>query len=62
MDQRRILVRDTARAAGLSMSTIHRLRRGHNPSLLRARLIAGILDMSEADVRVIAGLDDRSAQ
>ncbi|MGK5448639.1 hypothetical protein [Streptomyces radiopugnans] len=51
-----------ARAAGLSMSTIHMLRRGHNPNLLQARLIAGILDMSEADVRVITGLDDGSTQ
>lgn len=62
MDQRGIPVRDMARAAGLSMSTIHMLRRGHNPNLLQARLIAGILDMSEADVRVIAGLDDGSTQ
>ncbi|MEV7114241.1 hypothetical protein ACIOML_35475 [Streptomyces anulatus] len=51
-----------ARAAGLSMSTIHMLRRGHHPNLLRARLIAGILDMSEADFRVIAGLDDDGTQ
>ncbi|MFJ2571992.1 helix-turn-helix domain-containing protein [Streptomyces halstedii] len=62
MDQRGIPGRDMARAAGLSMSTIHILRRGHNPNLLQARLIAGILDMSEADVRVIAGLDDGSTQ
>lgn len=62
MDLRGIPVRDMARAAGLSMSTIHMLRRGHNPNLLQARLIAGILDMSEADVRVIAGLDDGSTQ
>jgi hypothetical protein len=62
MDLRGIPVRDMARAAGLSMSTIHMLRRGHNPNLLHARLIAGILDMSEADVRVIAGLDDGSTQ
>ncbi|KQX26959.1 hypothetical protein ASD97_38135 [Streptomyces sp. Root63] len=62
MDQRGIPVRDMARAAGLSLSTIHMLRRGHNPNLLQARLIAGILDMSEADVSVIAGLDDEGTQ
>ncbi|KQX12186.1 hypothetical protein ASC82_13115 [Streptomyces sp. Root431] len=62
MDLRGIPVRDMARAAGLSLSTIHMLRRGLNPNLLHARLIAGILDMSEADVRVIAGLDDGSTQ
>ena len=62
MDLRGIPVKDMARAAGLSMSTIHMLRRGHNPNLLQARLIAEILDMSEADVRVIAGLDDSSTQ
>ncbi|WP_314612614.1 helix-turn-helix domain-containing protein [Streptomyces stackebrandtii] len=62
MDLRGIPVRDMARAAGLSLSTIHMLRRGHNPNSLHARLIAGILDMSEADVRVIAGLDDGSTQ
>lgn len=60
MDLRGIPVKDMARAAGLSMSTIHMLRRGHNPNLLQARLIAGILEMSEADLRVIAGLDDGS--
>ncbi|MGW4697524.1 helix-turn-helix domain-containing protein [Kitasatospora cineracea] len=62
MDLRGIPVKDMARAAGLSMSTIHMLRRGHNPNLPQVRLIAGILDMSEADVRVVAGLDDGSAQ
>ncbi|WP_242425918.1 helix-turn-helix transcriptional regulator [Streptomyces sp. Root63] len=62
MDRRGIQVRDMARAAGLSMSTVHMLRRGHNPNLQQVRLIAGILDMSEADVRVIAGLDDDSTQ
>lgn len=62
MDLRGIPVREMARAVGLSMSTIHMLRRGHNPNLLQTCLIAGILDMSEADVKVIAGLDDGSTQ
>ncbi|MFI8368466.1 helix-turn-helix transcriptional regulator [Streptomyces sp. NPDC085466] len=62
MNLRGISVGEMAKAAGLSMSTIHMLRSGHNPSLLQARLIAGILDMSEADVKVIAGLDDGSTQ
>lgn len=62
MDQRGIPVRDMASAAGLSISTILMLCRGHNPNLLQARLIAGVLDMSEADVRVIAGLDDGSTR
>ncbi|MEW2131911.1 helix-turn-helix transcriptional regulator [Streptomyces sp. NPDC005435] len=61
-DLRGIPVRAMARAAGLSMSTIHMLRRGHNPNVPQARLIARTLDMSEADVRVIAGLDDGSTQ
>ncbi|MFI8515153.1 helix-turn-helix transcriptional regulator [Streptomyces sp. NPDC085460] len=62
MNLRGISVGEMARAAGLSTSTIHMLRKGHNPNLLQARLIAGILDMSEADVKVIAGLDDGSTQ
>ncbi|MFD0567942.1 helix-turn-helix domain-containing protein [Kitasatospora saccharophila] len=62
MDLRGIPVRDMARAAGLSMSTIHMLRHGDNPTLAQVRLIAGILDMSKADVRIIAGLDDGSTQ
>ncbi|MFC8717893.1 helix-turn-helix domain-containing protein [Kitasatospora sp. NPDC057198] len=62
MDLRGIPVRDMAGAAGLSVSTIHMLRHGNNPNLLQVRLIARILDMSEADVKVIAGLDDGSTQ
>ncbi|MFF2353091.1 hypothetical protein ACFVVL_25300 [Kitasatospora sp. NPDC058115] len=62
MDLHGISVRDMARAAGLSISTIHMLRHGQHPNVLQARLIAGILDMSEADVRVIAGLDDGGTQ
>ncbi|WP_232795253.1 helix-turn-helix domain-containing protein [Kitasatospora sp. NRRL B-11411] len=62
MDLRGIPVRHMAMAAGLSMSTIHMLRRGHNPTFLQVSLIAGILGMSEADLRVIAGLDDGSTQ
>ncbi|MGA5823182.1 XRE family transcriptional regulator [Kitasatospora sp. NPDC094028] len=62
MDLRGIPVRDMARTAGLSMSTIHMLRGGDNPEPLHARLIAPVLDMSEADIRVIAGLDDDRTQ
>ncbi|WP_432103095.1 helix-turn-helix domain-containing protein [Streptomyces sp. bgisy091] len=58
MDLRAISVREMARATGLSMSTIHMLRRGHNPDLPHARLIAGSLNMSEADIKIIAGLDN----
>ncbi|RKE05160.1 helix-turn-helix domain-containing protein [Streptomyces sp. TLI_171] len=62
MDLRGIPVRDMARAAGLSALTIHVLRRGKNPTLLLVRQIAGILDIPEADLRVVAGLDDGSEQ
>ncbi|SEN89737.1 helix-turn-helix domain-containing protein [Actinacidiphila rubida] len=62
MDLRGIPVKDMARAAGLSMSTIHMLRRGDNPHLMLVRRIAGNFDLSEADLRVIAGLDDGSTQ
>ncbi|MFD0264081.1 XRE family transcriptional regulator [Kitasatospora indigofera] len=62
MDLRGIPVRDMARAVGLAASTIHMLRDGHNPDLLQARLIARVLNMSEADVGVIAGLDDGSTR
>ncbi|MEV0012934.1 helix-turn-helix transcriptional regulator [Streptomyces sp. NPDC047973] len=58
MDLRAISVREMARATGLSMSTIHMLRRGHNPDLPHTRLIAGSLNMSEADIKIIAGLDN----
>lgn len=50
----KVMARETAR----SMSTIHMLRSGTlNPEPLLVREIANILGMSEADVRVIAGLD-----
>ncbi|MFF0076847.1 hypothetical protein [Streptomyces sp. NPDC005494] len=44
------------------MSTVHMLRRGHNPNLLQARLLAGVANMSEADVGVSAGLGDGSTR
>ncbi|KUN29622.1 hypothetical protein AQJ23_02345 [Streptomyces antibioticus] len=51
----KMMARDTAR----SMSTIHMVRSGrHNPEPLLVEEIARVLAMSEADVRVIAGLDD----
>ncbi|MCX2182769.1 XRE family transcriptional regulator [Streptomyces sp. SKN60] len=62
MDLRGIPVKVMARETARSMSTIHMLRSGqHNPEPLLAQEIAKVLGMSEADVRVIAGLDDGSA-
>jgi hypothetical protein len=61
MDLRGIPVGVMARQTGRSMSTIHMLRRGrHNPEPLHIQMIAEVLGMPEADVRVIAGLDDGS--
>ncbi|WP_043465154.1 helix-turn-helix domain-containing protein [Kitasatospora sp. MBT66] len=63
MDQRGISVRAMAMDTARSMSTIHMLRSGaHNPEPLLTHEIAKVLGMSEADVRVIAGLDDGSPQ
>lgn len=63
MDLRRIPVKVMARETARSMSTIHMLRSGrHNPEPLLIQEIAKVLGMSEADVRVIAGLDDGSTQ
>jgi len=51
----KVMARETAR----SMSTIHMLRSGrHNPEPLLVEEIARVQGMSEADIRVIAGLDD----
>jgi len=59
MDLRGIPVKAMARETARSMSTIHMLRSGrHNPEPLLVEEIARVLGMSEADVRVIAGLDD----
>jgi hypothetical protein len=59
MELRGIPVKVMARETARSMSTIHMLRSGrHNPEPLLAQEIARALAMSEADVRVIAGLDD----
>jgi hypothetical protein len=58
MDLRGIPVKAMARETARSMSTIHMLRSGrHNPDPLQVELIAKALGMSEADARVIAGLD-----
>ncbi|MFF5897004.1 helix-turn-helix domain-containing protein [Streptomyces argenteolus] len=63
MALRGIPVRAMARETARSMSTIHMLRGGrHNPDPRLAREIAAALGMSEADVAVIAGLDDGSTQ
>lgn len=63
MNLRGIPVRAMARETARSMSTIHMLRSGrHNPEPPLTQEIAKVLGMSEADVRVIAGLDDGSSQ
>lgn len=63
MDLRGIPVKVMARETARSMSTIRMLRSGrHNPEPLLVQEIARVLDMSEADVRVIAGLDDGSTR
>ena len=63
MDLHGIPVGEMARDAGLSTATVRGLRAGgHSPGLLHARAIARILGMPEADVVVIAGLDDGSTQ
>ncbi|MFD8749718.1 XRE family transcriptional regulator [Kitasatospora sp. NPDC059577] len=63
MDLRGIPVRAMAMETGRSAPTIQMLRIGrHNPEPLLTQEIAKVLGMSEADVRVIAGLDDGSTQ
>ncbi|MFF1300937.1 MULTISPECIES: helix-turn-helix domain-containing protein [unclassified Streptomyces] len=63
MDLRGIPVKAMARDTARSMSTIHMLRSGrHNPDPLLTQEIARVLGMSEADIRVIAGLGDGSAR
>jgi hypothetical protein len=63
MDLRGIPVKAMARQTARSMSTIHMLRSGrHNPEPLLTQEIAKVLGMSEADIRVIAGLDDGSTR
>jgi hypothetical protein len=63
MDLRGIPVKRMARETARSMSTIHMLRNGrHNPEPLLTQEISKVLGMPEADVRVIAGLDDGSTQ
>ncbi|MFD8783405.1 XRE family transcriptional regulator [Kitasatospora sp. NPDC059599] len=63
MDLRGIPVRAMAMETGRSAPTIQMLRIGrHNPEPLLTQEIAKVLGMSEADVRVIAGLDDGSSQ
>ncbi|WP_405007285.1 helix-turn-helix transcriptional regulator [Kitasatospora purpeofusca] len=63
MDLRGIPVQEMAVETARSPSTIHMLRNGkRNPKPLLAREIAKVLGMSEADVGVIAGLDDGSPQ
>lgn len=61
MNLRGIPVKTMAMETGRSMSTIHMLRSGRlNPAPRYAQEIARSLGMSEADLRVIAGLDDGS--
>ncbi|MER7849789.1 XRE family transcriptional regulator [Kitasatospora sp. NPDC096077] len=59
MDLRGISVKEMALATARSMSTIHMLRGGStNPDPELVQEVAWALGMTEADVRVIAGLDD----
>ncbi len=63
MDLRGIPVKAMARETERSMSTIYMLRSGrHNPEPVLIQYIAESLGMSEADLRVIAGLDDGSTR
>ncbi|GCD96096.1 helix-turn-helix domain-containing protein [Embleya hyalina] len=63
MELRGIPVKVMARETARSMSTIHMLRRGtHNPEPILAQEISRVLGMSEADVKVIAGIDDGSTR
>lgn len=63
MDLRGIPVETMAMETRRSMSTIHMLRRGRlNPTPLHIQEIAKSLGMSEADLSVIAGLDDGSTR
>jgi hypothetical protein len=63
MDLRGISIRAMALGTARSMSTIHLLRSGRlNPKPRHVHEIAGVLALSEADVIVIAGLDDGVAR
>ncbi|WP_327074728.1 helix-turn-helix transcriptional regulator [Kitasatospora purpeofusca] len=63
MELRGIPVQEMAVETARSPSTIHMLRNGKlNPKPLLAREVAKVLGMSEADMRVVAGLDDGSPQ
>ncbi|MFE5488085.1 XRE family transcriptional regulator [Streptomyces sp. NPDC056527] len=63
MNLRGIPVKVMARETARSMSTIHMLRSGSlNPDPSLTQEIAKVLDMCDADVRVIAGLEDGSTQ
>ena len=62
MDLRGIPVKAMAMETRRSMSTIHMLRNGRlNPKPLLIQEIAKSLEMSEADLRIIAGIDDGSS-
>lgn len=63
MELREIPVKAMAMEARRSMSTIHMLRNGRlNPDPVHIQEIARSLRMSEADLRVIVGLDDGSTR
>lgn len=63
MGLRGIPVKAMAIETRRSMSTIHMLRSGRlNPQPLHIQAIAKSLGMSEADLRVIAGIDDDSTR
>jgi hypothetical protein len=59
MDNRGISVADMAVRTRRAMSTIHAVRAGgRNPHPVLVREIAGALDLSEADLAAVAGVDD----
>ncbi|MCP9949146.1 helix-turn-helix domain-containing protein [Actinomadura madurae] len=59
MDLREVSVEEMGRRTKRAMSTINRLRSGRlNPHPVLLKEIAMALDMSEADIRAIAGVDD----
>jgi hypothetical protein len=60
MDQRGISIREMAMQCGRAMSTIKGLRGGWlNPHRVLVQEVARVMKMSEQDMAVIAGLDDR---
>ncbi|MEU4427844.1 helix-turn-helix transcriptional regulator [Actinoplanes sp. NPDC024001] len=62
MDNRGLSVKDVARRTYRAMSTIHAAQSGgRNPHPVLVREIAGALDIPEADLTAIAGVDDEAS-